>query len=230
MSDSVDRDIACPECGHVWVVSLLESLHSELIPRFRQLILDRRMHLFDCPRCGQRTAVEAPLLYTDFSRGHYVAVEPPTADWRVAEEDHRAVFDSSFVAAPPLAQELGRKLRPRLVLGLAALREKLLLWDAGLDDVVVEALKAEHEARAPGPPRSVLRLATLLEGGHLLLSRTSAPPRSNAEMVVTAPPAPLGLVTITAEQYQQRAHDRATVRNDHPWLVEEWYVDVARRA
>jgi hypothetical protein len=171
------------------------------------------------------------MLYTDFTAGHYVAVEPPTADWRVAEEDHRAVFDSTFVTAPPVAQQIGRTLRPRLVLGLAALREKLLLWDAGLDDVVVEALKADLEAREPGPPRSVLRLATILEGGHLLLSRTSAPARSDAELTVTPPPEQLGLATITAEQYRERAQqDRAKLREEHPWLAEEWFVDVARRA
>jgi len=45
--------------------------------------------------------------------------------------------------APPMVREWGKGLELRAVFGLAALREKVLLSDAGIDDAWVEALKLD---------------------------------------------------------------------------------------
>ena len=60
--------------------------------------------------------------------------------------------------APAAAAALAVGLRVRLVFGLVALREKLLAWDAGLDDVDLELLKLAA-MRAVGEP--LARAATL---------------------------------------------------------------------
>jgi hypothetical protein len=86
----------------------------------------------------------AHMSYTDQTRGEWILVEAPeeadTAD--LTEEDARKVFDDLYGAsAPDIAQEIGRDLKPRVVFGWPALREKLFCSEYALDDVVLELLK-----------------------------------------------------------------------------------------
>jgi hypothetical protein len=204
------------------------------LPGARRDILDGTFQVFTCPSCGQATAVESSLVYTDLARGQYVAVESAAGlSWQAAELRHQAVFEECFVNAPSIARELGRTIQKRVVFGFRALREKLLLWDAALDDYVVEAVKGDL-ARELGlaPSEPLFRLARVLPGGHLLFARFPAcqpacqPGAAGDQPVRLVLPAAQGYETAPRERYQRRRDQRARISADFPWLQQEWLVDI----
>jgi hypothetical protein len=62
--------------------------------------------------------------------------------WQELETEPVRAFERACGAnAPAIAQGAGKGMKIRTVFGLLALREKLICFEAGLDDVVLELLK-----------------------------------------------------------------------------------------
>lgn len=223
--------LSCPECRTVQTVPLLKGIHISRLPDVRRAILDGSFQTFDCPGCARRIQVEASTVCTDFPHHDYMGLEVRgTRDWRAARARHLAIFDSCFTFGPDPVAELGSGLRTRLVFGNAALREKLLLWEHGLDDRVVEALKGECLAlRGLGPTDEELRVSQILEGGHLVFARMEPaelrdlPPR---ELVPISPYKVLGFETVPAPDYERRQLSAGKILRDWPALGDDWVVDL----
>lgn len=223
--------VTCPSCGHGWQVVVYRGLRIARLPHVREAILRGDWQVFGCPGCGTRVQVHRyPVVYTDFPRGIYIAVEGSTADVDAALARHRAAFDDCFTFGPEVAEELGSGLSPRLVFGMAALREKLLLMEGGLDDVVVEAVKGDLLTEEGLAVDTVeLRLLTVLPGGHLLFARLPPFVRSDAELAVVPPRRPIGFSTVPAWKVDRRAADRVRLLEDWPKLRDGWVIDVGLR-
>jgi hypothetical protein len=104
---------------------------------------------------------EPELLVQNLRRRQWIAAYPRDAVERWPEFEAEAMrgFALGFGdSAPALAREIGAQLQPRVVFGWSALREKLVLRDADLDDVRVEQAKLLIFRHAGVPPDSVLRL------------------------------------------------------------------------
>ena len=124
---------------------------------------------------------------------------------------------------------MGTKFRKRCVIGFRALREQLMIWDAALDDLVIEGVKGRLMERLGITPGNVVfRLAGVLPGGHLTFLRFEpslpAPPgagvhRSTATGAVDAE-------TVLASEYVQQLEDRARIAHAYPWLADRWLVDI----
>lgn len=187
--------------------------------------------MFECPACGVATRIEAPAVYTDFDRNEYVAVETRVRrTWPEALRHHQEIFDASFLQGPSIATEMGVRFRKRAVVGFLALREKLVLWDASLDDLVVEAVKGDLlAAHGTRPDEAVLRIDEVLPGGHLLFARFDPPPplEDDGEGGQRWQPGePTGFLTATAAQYVERLSHRASIAEAYPWLAADWLVDL----
>ena len=223
MSTWAPHPVTCPGCGHPFEVRLLKGMHITRLPDVQEQLRHGTFQVFTCPGCDEGAVVERTSVYTDFEHGHYVAVEPSgTEDVHAALQRHQRIFDHAFELGPEVAQELGRRLTTRLVIGLPALREKVLCWDNGLDDHVVEGVKLVGMAAFGGSPRThVLRLSTVLEdGGHLLFSVFERPLRP-------------GQFTPDRHQMVRRADydamlaDTPRLRGMVPWVFRPWLVDVS---
>ena len=233
MSTFYGHDLTCPACGHVFRVELVRGIHITRLPWARAQILEGTFQAFRCPPCNEPITVSGSIVYTDFQRHHYVAVESAArVTWQAAVLRHRSAFADSFECGPPIAQEMGRRFTRRVVFGLPGLREKLLLWDAGLDDVVVEAVKGDLLAGLElGPKDALLRVAGVLEGGHITFARFEPRPPPDAPgtpgaPLVTRRVTPVDFETAPRAAYERRAEDRASIGRDYPWLQEDWFVDI----
>src|SRR5690606_27679577 len=117
-----------------------------LRPEVRQAILDGTFHRFVCPSCGRRNTVEKLLAYTDFPRRQWFTVVPRAAltrrsEWlRLAEDSFRATMVEH---AAPIVKTWAPDMTRRVIFGLASLREKLVAFEAGLDDRWLELVKLE---------------------------------------------------------------------------------------
>jgi hypothetical protein len=127
---------------------------------------------------------------------------------------------------------MGKAFLRRLVFGLPALREKLLIWDAGLDDYVVEAIKGDMLARHElSPQEAELRVTGVLEGGHMVMARWDPRPQPvRASGQPTSVPAsePRDFETVPAPVYAGRARDRDAIARAYPWLASDWLVDISQ--
>jgi hypothetical protein len=138
-------NIACPACGGETPFDLVHSVNADRRADLRDEILAATFQQMPCPGCGKQFRVEPEFNYTNLGRNQWIAAWPRAsmADWRQYDAQARESFDEAFGEdAPPGAQEMGRNIVPRITFGWAALREKLFVRDAGLDDVTVELAKA----------------------------------------------------------------------------------------
>lgn len=125
-------------CRNVFVVHLADSVNATRSPEVRQRILDGQFHRFRCPACSRLLTVERPFHYTDLKSGSIIRVHPPqdAHRWKEASDE---VNNDAACLPEKIASE---KRLVRVVFGLGELREKLIAQDAGIDDRVIELMKA----------------------------------------------------------------------------------------
>lgn len=143
MSTWHDREIQCPFCGTSFVVKVASGLHITRLPHVKEAIRNGELHRYECVSCRRRIEVRQPLIYTDFDRGHWFEVRPAEdiAQWQALARACTAAFERAVARGAPVIRDRVASFRVRLVFGYDELREKVVLADAGLDDVAVECLK-----------------------------------------------------------------------------------------
>lgn len=135
----------CPACNTPVDFALVYSVAADRRPELREAIVDGSFQRQPCPACDTMFRAEPEFSYMDLALGLYIGVWPidKRSDWRAcAEETQRVYEDTLGVRASHEAQEIGRKLQPRAVFGWAALVEKIVARRAGIDDALLEIVKA----------------------------------------------------------------------------------------
>jgi CpXC motif protein len=147
--------VPCPSCGTKVDFQLVHSINADRRRDLRAAIQEGTFQLEQCKSCGTSFRMDPQFNYLDIGNQDWIAVYPSDDldRWREIEADVREVYDVAFGAqAPAPARALGRGLRPRLVFGWPALREKLAARDHGLDDVQLELFKIGLLRNQPGSP------------------------------------------------------------------------------
>jgi CpXC protein len=163
-------NLTCPVCGQENTNQIAGSINADRRPDFRDAIMAGTFQDTTCKRCQHSFRTEPQLNYLDVGRGQWIAAMPGRLMADYLEEEDRAQhsFDNSYGAnSTPQAQDIGAGLTPRLTFGWPALREKLLIRDLGLNDVVIEMVKLDLLRRlpdAPLTPGTELRLMAVQNG------------------------------------------------------------------
>ena len=138
----VERErISCPECGQTSDFEIWSSLNVTLDPDRKLMLLSGELTRFTCPGCGHAADVAYTLLYHDMQAGMMIWLlpappgEPPSAP-------------------PPGSLPAGMRAsmsgyRFRAVRDLNQLREKVYVFENGLDDRVIELVKQVLADRLP---------------------------------------------------------------------------------
>jgi hypothetical protein len=135
----------CPGCNTPVPFQLVFSVAADRRPDLREAILDGSFQREACPSCGTVFRADPEFSYMDIQRGQYIGVWPASKrpQWRECAERTREVFDETLGAgATREAREIGDGLEARVVFGWAALVEKILCRQAGIDDRTLEIAKA----------------------------------------------------------------------------------------
>ncbi|HUZ64422.1 MAG TPA: CpXC domain-containing protein [Acetobacteraceae bacterium] len=157
MSIFLTATATCPVCQATTEVELSASVNADRRPDLRDAILDGSFQAATCPKCASPMRLPARITYLDVGRGQWILMQSADTrdDWAAEETAASGVYDETFGAeAPEFSREIGADLRPRLVFGWPALREKLLCQQLGLDDVTLELLKIAVMRDVPGAPIS----------------------------------------------------------------------------
>ena len=175
--------LACPSCGEGVDFQAVASVNADRAPALRRAILDESFQREACASCGTTFRLAPRFSLIDHGRMWWIAVLPiaDRVEWAQHEQAAAASFERAYgSAASATIRKIGATLRRRVVFGWAAVREKLLADDLGLDDVALELTKTAllgSVASAPIGASTELRLlggdATRLAFGWILSSDES---------------------------------------------------------
>ncbi|MDO4459000.1 MAG: CpXC domain-containing protein [Clostridia bacterium] len=124
MSTMITKDVSCPNCGEPHSVDIITSINAHDNPELKEKVLDESLFDFRCDRCNYTCQVTWPLVYHDPDAGFMVIMY--------------AQGQTGNAAEPPATL---RNVVKRRVSTLAELKEKVLIFDNGLNDVAVEMVK-----------------------------------------------------------------------------------------
>jgi len=152
-------------------VLVVESANVQRFPEFRNRLLARTFMRFTCVGCNEPFVIEHEMLYTDLERRQFFGVFPrgEVARYSQCERWIETTYRQAFLAESPhvIRVSLDNCVR-RVVFGYEQLREKIVCFEAGLDDRLLEAVKvgildADRSLSAPLSLQSV-------EGERLVLA------------------------------------------------------------
>jgi hypothetical protein len=146
--------VACPKCAAPVRFAAVTSVNADRRPDLRDGVLDGSFQREACRSCGSSFRLDPEMSYVDLGRGTWTAVHAAAevARWKQHEADAKAAFDLAYGRkASDTAKEMGAALRPRVVFGWAALREKLVVQENKLDDVELELTKSAIVRGRDGP-------------------------------------------------------------------------------
>lgn len=138
------QEVTCPACDARQSVEIAFSLNASRRPDLRAAVIDRGYQRFTCEQCASEFRAEPHLVYLDIRRNQWILAKAVTElhAWSDFEAAAQVLFAEHYGEnAPPAAKAVGDTLTVRVVFGWSALREKLLIEAAGLDDVTLEYVK-----------------------------------------------------------------------------------------
>lgn len=144
MSHFTSNTMACPACSAAVAFELVHSVNADRMPSLRKSIVDETFQRLTCPKCGSAFRVEPDFNFVEHGRKLWIAALPVSrlAQWQEEERAAAAVFEWVYgERGSPFMQRLGHSLTKRVTFGWAALREKLIAVDVGLDDTTLELCK-----------------------------------------------------------------------------------------
>lgn len=123
MSTCISKEITCAKCGAKQKTQIWPSATVRQNPELRRQVLQETLFNWQCSKCGYQALVVYPFLYHDTERRFMAALNPAP---------HARRLES-----PPLADGLTK----RMVRRPEELKEKILIFEAGLNDLAVELTK-----------------------------------------------------------------------------------------
>ena len=129
MSRIVKKEICCAQCGTAVNTEMWTSINVTLDQNLRAKVMDESLFEWHCPQCGYRAQLIYPCLYHDMARKFMVYLIPN--------------IEQESLCDPHVEEEFPELngIKRRLAVNLNALKEKVLIFEAGLDDKAVELTK-----------------------------------------------------------------------------------------
>ena len=139
MSSKKIEKIRCPKCGHEHDFTIWSSINTELDPDLKERIRTGELFRTVCPMCGQKIDVVYPCLYHQMADRIMIYYAPG----RESMEKAAAAFETGTEAFGEITGDAPETAgyRNRVVGSLYDFQEKLAIFDAGLDDRIVEICK-----------------------------------------------------------------------------------------
>ncbi|MCV2868166.1 CpXC domain-containing protein [Defluviimonas sp. WL0002] len=153
MSMFTTLSVACPNCGTANEMDIFQSVNADRRPDLKTAILEQRFQVKPCSSCATEFRPEPDFNYLDGKAGIWISARPIAALAQWDAEIAKAADDFALAygdKAGEAARDIGRALKARLTFGWPAVREKIVIADAGLDDVAIETVKLVVLQTRPG--------------------------------------------------------------------------------
>lgn len=183
MSSSKQENITCPKCGNNSRFTIWRSINTTLDPEMKAAVRDRSAFLFTCPHCGHKAHVDYGFLYhqmEDQIMIHYAQSEEAV---REVYDLYAGKYDNELLKDFP---DIQAKYLNRIVRSMNQLLEKLAIFDAGLDDRIIEIFKvfitAEYNKQHPDSTGAEMLMYTDDDGEHIIQILEDGKPAGGTEL------------------------------------------------
>lgn len=129
MSLTAKANGVCSKCGQTTEITVYKSINTADNPELKEKVKNGALFLWECPHCGTVNLARYETLYHDPQKKLMLWLVP---DGKISETQMQAITNHTKAMG-------GYTLR--LVRDMGELMEKVLIFDAGLDDVVIELCK-----------------------------------------------------------------------------------------
>lgn len=154
MSKISIKPFSCPSCGNNGEFKMYESVNVSLNPELREKVLSGQIFDWVCPKCGESLSVRYDLLYHDMNKEFQIYYSPNNCTYI-----NKMINDM-------LTKYPGMRKLCRTVDSLNTLREKILIFEAGLNDIAIELAKLVMKYDSQNIPESCeLRFESILPHG-----------------------------------------------------------------
>jgi hypothetical protein len=122
MSQLDSIDVTCPKCQTEQTVQYWATVNTKLNPELRTELIEGRLDIFTCKKCGQSHQLASPILYHDMARQFAVQYHPG----QTVEDD---VFIRQFIEQGDLTlrDETDAQTGPANCRGILCIRTLLLI-------------------------------------------------------------------------------------------------------
>lgn len=160
--------VICPQCGRTFEAAAPESINTGVHPREAKGLMEGTLFTAQCS-CGAQVAIDFPVLYHDPARKLMVYYVRPEEVARTEALFASLRKDQGFAAS-------GYALR--VVTGQEMLREKAMIFSAGMDDRVMEVIKLTYilYMRRKFPKEHIVGALFVQEGEKYLLQAVGTTP------------------------------------------------------
>ena len=136
MSVNSKQNVKCPNCGQLGEVTVWNAITVKDSPDLKADLLAGKINMFRCGSCGHTALMPTHLLYHDEDKKLLISFTP------CEEKLRRRLYDNVIETSKESgALEKFNGYNLRFVTEYNELLEKLLIFDAGLNDKAVEVIK-----------------------------------------------------------------------------------------
>ena len=214
MSSRSEITVTCPNCGGEHPATVRSSIDTKQDPELKKAVRDRSAFLFTCPSCGGKSYLDYGLLYHQVEDKIII---------RYADSDEQAEEASGVLSLEDpsgMLQDVHKgNYLIRIVRTQNELREKLSIFDEGLDDRIIEIFKiyvlATFQNEHPGC-KSIEMLYVKYQGKNSIQIIADGKTCGTAEI-------PAKFYTELCVKYSGVLED---MRKDQPYINRKWALDL----
>ncbi len=129
MANVVVKKIACPKCSEATDAKLFMSINATNEPTLRGDVLDEKLLKWRCSACGYEARLTYPLLYNDMKNRFMVYLIPEADRFQLEDVELEQKYERL------------KGIRKRLAPDFNVFKEKVFIFESGLDDMAVEITK-----------------------------------------------------------------------------------------
>ena len=125
--------VTCSSCGQTSNIEVYSGINTSVEPELKAKVKDGTLFLWECPHCGKTNLISGQMIYHDPEERLMIWL---LQEGSLPEESVKAVEKSLAAAAETLEGYTFRRVDDA-----GSLIEKVNIFDAGLEDTVIEMVK-----------------------------------------------------------------------------------------
>ena len=130
MSDNkVNKAVVCPKCGEMNKAEIYTGVNVTKHKEYRGRVLSGSLFEWNCPSCGYNARLAYPTLYNDMKNRFMVYLIPKIERFQLCDKELEEKYSNL------------RNITKRVVPNLNSFKEKIFIFESGLDDMAIELTK-----------------------------------------------------------------------------------------
>lgn len=129
VANIITKKIACPKCNDSTEATLYTSINVTNNRDLREKVMDGSLFKWTCKSCGYSARLTCPVLYNDMKKRFMVYLIPKVEHFQLADKNLEEEFKNL------------KHINKRIVPDFNSFKEKIFIFESGLDDMAVELTK-----------------------------------------------------------------------------------------